>query len=182
MMLQRGKFLTAEWQKLLMVNYEVNPAVLAPYIPAGTVVDFFEGKTYLSIVGFMFRNTRILGIKIPFHVDFEEVNLRFYVKRILPEGEVRRGVVFIKEIVPRTAIALTANWAYREHYAAQPMSHHIQNQEDSLTVAYNWRYRKYAYSITAQADNNPLDLVEGSEAQFITEHYWGYSRYNHQKQ
>ena len=35
---------------------------------------------YVSLVGFMFKNTRLLNIPIPFHTDFEEVNLRFYVK------------------------------------------------------------------------------------------------------
>jgi uncharacterized protein YqjF (DUF2071 family) len=32
------------------------------------------------MVGFVFKDTRVLGIKWPFHVNFEEVNLRFYVR------------------------------------------------------------------------------------------------------
>src|SRR5471030_1643955 len=100
-------FLTAEWRHLAMLNYEINPQILAPFVPIGTELDFWDGKAFVSVVGFLFQNTRVLGIPIPFHRNFEEVNLRFYVRR-KAEGEWRRGVVFVKELVPRWAIAATA--------------------------------------------------------------------------
>ncbi|HEX8362069.1 MAG TPA: DUF2071 domain-containing protein, partial [Longimicrobium sp.] len=92
-----GKFLAAEWRDLVMLNYEADPAALRPLVPAGTELDAWGGTTYVSMVGFLFLRTRVLGIPIPFHQDFEEVNLRFYVRRRGPEGW-RRGVVFVREI------------------------------------------------------------------------------------
>src|SRR5215510_14081912 len=112
-------FLTAEWRHLAMLNYEMEPQILQPYVPAGTELDTWGNKTFISVVGFMFLKTRVLGLPIPFHQNFEEINLRFYVRRKTEEGW-RRGVVFIKEIVPRAAIALTARWLYNENYVALP--------------------------------------------------------------
>src|ERR1700730_14672902 len=108
-------FLTAEWRNLAMLNYEVEPSLLSPFIPSGTEIDRWDDKTFVSLVGFRFLNTRVRGIPIPFHRNFEEVNLRFYVRRTVGD-EVRRGVVFIKEIVPRWAIAAVARSVYNERY------------------------------------------------------------------
>src|SRR5678815_3083384 len=109
------KFLTAKWHDLIMANYEVDSAVLVPLVPRGTELDLFDGRCFVSLVGFMFLDTRVFDFLIPFHVNFEEVNLRFYVKRET-DNEVRRGVVFIKEIVPRAAIATVARVVYGEPY------------------------------------------------------------------
>jgi uncharacterized protein len=118
-------FLSAEWRDLVMLNYEIDPRLLAEYVPAGTVADSFMGKTYVSLVGFRFCRTKLFGaITIPFHSNFDEVNLRFYVRR--QEGaESRRGVVFIAEIVPRQAVAKVARALYRENYRCLPMRHHV---------------------------------------------------------
>lgn len=131
-------FLTAGWRKLAIANYEIDPTVLAPYIPYGTELDLWQGKCYASLIGFMFVDTRLLGIKIPFHVNFEEVNLRFYVRR-QEEDEWRRGVVFIKEIVPRAALSFVANTLYNEHYETLPMRHSWATDDQFLTVAYGWK-------------------------------------------
>ena len=112
-------FLTAEWRYVAMLNYEIDPAILHTYLPRRTELDSWNGKTFVSMVGFLFLKTRVLGLPIPFHQNFEEINLRFYVRRKTEEGW-RRGVVFIKEIVPRAAIALTARWLYNENYVALP--------------------------------------------------------------
>ena len=106
-------FLTAEWRSLAMLNYVVDPALLAPMVPRGTELDSFDGRTYMSLVGFRFERTRVRGIWIPLHSDFDEVNLRFYVRRRV-SGEIRRGVVFIREVVPRWAIAAVARAVYGE--------------------------------------------------------------------
>ena len=138
-------FPTAEWRHLAMLNYEVDPVILSPLVPRGTELDRCNDKVFVSIVGFLFLNTRVLGIPIPFHRNFEEVNLRFYVRR-KADGGWRRGVVFIKEIVPLLAIALTARYAYNENYVALPMDHEItkskRNPENIVSVRYSWRYRK----------------------------------------
>src|SRR5260370_5549294 len=108
-----------------MLNYLGEPRVLAPLVPAGTELDQWNGATFLSVVGFMFLDTRLFGIPIPFHRNFEEVNLRFYVRRKSPEGW-RRGVVFVKELVPRMAVAWAARALYNEKYKAVPMSHRVE--------------------------------------------------------
>lgn len=170
-------FLSAHWRRLLMLNYRVEPAILRPYLPAHTELDIWNGTCYVSLVGFMFLKTRIKGISIPFHTDFEEINLRFYVRRQDPEsGDWKRAVVFIREIVPRRAIAWVANTLYREHYAARPMRHEWRENDAQLEVHYAWREAGRWQSFGVQADPVPIPLTPGSEAEFITEHYWGYSR------
>jgi uncharacterized protein len=171
-------FLTAEWRHLLMLNYAVSPDLLRAYVPPGTELDTWEGTTYLSLVGFLFLRTRVLGVPIPLHRDFEEVNLRFYVRRRAPDGW-RRGVVFIREIVPRRAIALVARIGYHEPYRAMPMRHRVDLENGTLRaggqVEYAWRHRRRWHSIHATVAGTPRSPAAGSEAEFITEHYWGYT-------
>ena len=172
-------FLTGEWRYLAMLNYRVDAALLEPFVPHGTTLDDWQGTTYVSLVGFLFRDTRVLGVPIPLHRDFEEVNLRFYVRREA-DGEVRRGVTFIKEIVPRPAIATVARLAYNEPYVALPMRHSIAARptldDAPSTVRYEWRQRAGWSALTIEASGAATPLVAGSEAEFITEHYWGYTR------
>ncbi|CAM1345570.1 YqjF family protein [Tenacibaculum amylolyticum] len=168
-------FLTAEWRKLIMVNYTIDPKVLAPYVPQGTILDSFEGKCYVSLIGFMFVNTKLLGIKVPFHVNFEEVNLRFYVKR-LEDGKEKRGVVFIKEIVPKAAITFVANTFYKEKYETLKMKHEWQKVQDDLAIAYQWKKNGIWNHIKVIAENQQIAMEQHSEVEFIAEHYWGFSK------
>lgn len=170
-------FLSAEWRKLAIANYVIDPEVLSPYLPYGTELDLWQDKCYVSLVGFMFLNTRLLGIPIPFHVNFEEVNLRFYVKR--KEGDNwKRGVVFIKEIVPRPALSFVANTIYKEHYETWKMKHNWTETQEERSVEYQWRKKGpwHLFRVHAAREATPIDA--GSEAEFITEHYWGYARVN----
>jgi len=158
-----------------MLNYEAEPSLLAPFVPPGTELDFWGGKAFVSVVGFLFLNTRVRGIPIPFHRDFEEVNLRFYVRRKSSDGW-RRGVVFIKELVPRLAIACTAKVFYNENYAALPMAHRIEmSQAEVKSVVYSWGSGGRENSLTLITHGGAQPLNEGSEQEFITEHHWGYS-------
>jgi hypothetical protein len=172
-------FLTAEWRKLALANYVVHPDVLLPYLPYKTELDIWEGKCYVSLVGFMFANTRLLGIPIPFHTNFEEVNLRFYV-RYKDGNEWKRGVVFVKEIVPRHAITFIANTLYKEHYQTMPMRHLWQQNNGVQQVQYDWKYNQKWQSIQVDASLQAESIDEGSETEFITEHYWGYTQINAQ--
>jgi len=165
-----GVFLTAEWRYLAMLNFAVEPELLGPYVPAGTVLDAWNGRSYVSLVGFMFLRTRVLGIPIPFHVNFEELNLRFYVRREA-EGESRRGVVFVKEIVPRLAIATVARVVYNENYSAMRMRHAIERD----STEYGWRHKGRWNRLRVETEGAARPLEPGSEAEFITEHYWGYA-------
>ena len=163
-------FLTADWRDLALVNYEVDPDVLSPYVPAGTEIDLWEGKCYVSVVGLRFLKTKLLGVPIPFHRDFPEVNLRFYVRREV-DGETRRGVVFIKEIVPRHAVTWVARGVYNENYVTLPMREEIT--ADSFH--YEWRFKGNwnRLSVATSGDWSVPDL--DSEASFVAEHYWGYA-------
>lgn len=165
------KFLTAEWRDLIMANYEVDPALLADRVPDGTELDLYDGRCFVSLVGFMFLNTRVLGVPIPFHVNFEEVNLRFYVKRAMPD-EMRRGVVFVKEIVPRTAIAFIARALYGEPYERWQMN----NSRSGRGVEYSWRRHGLDNRIAVTTGESLGVPPNGSHGEFIIEHYWGYTR------
>ena len=168
-------FLSAEWRDLVMLNYEVDPALLNPYVPRGTELDLFQGKTFISLVGFRFLRTKLFGIlPLPFHTNFDEVNLRFYVRRRL-RGENRRGVVFIREVVPKHAIALLARLVYGEKYSAHRMRHTIRPVETGNMVQYEWKLNRDWCVMDAQALGAPIEPREGSIEQFITEHYWGYA-------
>lgn len=169
-------FLNAQWRKLIMANYAVDPKVLKPYVPFETELDTWNGTCYVSLVGFMFVDTRMLKLRIPFHVNFEEINLRFYVKYKDTQGY-KRGVVFIKEIVPRPALTLVANMLYNENYETMKTRHYWVKSDDSLRVEYGWRKEEWN-SLKVTADINPVDIAEGSEEEFITEHFWGYTRIN----
>jgi uncharacterized protein YqjF (DUF2071 family) len=166
-------FLTAEWKWLAMANYAVDPDLLKPYLPAATELDLWGGQCFLSLVGFLFWNTRLKGIRIPFHRNFEEVNLRTYVRYRAADGQWRRGVVFLSEIVPLSTLAFVANRAYQEHYRSMPMRHDIHRTEEALTVQYEWKGSNWN-SFCVVADTGPAES-DGVES-FIIEHYFGYTR------
>ena len=173
-------FLTAEWNDLAMFNYEIDPKILESYVPKGTELDLWNGKCYISLIGFMFENVKVLGIKVPFHVNFEEVNLRFYVKRF-ENGIWKRGVVFVKEIVPKHAITIVANTLYNEHYQTLKMRHSRTQNETSKSFQYEWFKDAKWNSISMTTEKNAIPIESNSEAEFITEHYFGYTNYNKDK-
>ncbi len=170
-------FLNAEWRKLILVNYEIDPNTLKEFVPNHTALDLWQGRCYVSLVGFMFIDTKILGVKIPFHINFEEVNLRFYVK-YKHGNEWRRGVTFIKEIVPKHAITLVANTLYKEKYETMPMRHEWKKDKNLQHVSYEWNYKGNWQAVTVQTDLTPIEIKKGSETEFITEHYYGYTKIN----
>jgi len=166
-------FLTAEWRDLIMANYIVDPSLLSMYLPSKTELDFYDGQCYVSLVGFMFRNVRVMGLSIPLHTDFPEINLRFYV-RYKSNNEWRRGVVFIKEIVPKRAITLIANTFFGERYVTMPAMHKRKQESGNLTVSCVWKSRNWS-ELMVIADENKRPLREGSDEEFITQHSWGYT-------
>src|SRR5579863_2790370 len=172
---QEHVFLSAEWLDLVMLNYDVDPALLLEYLPSGTELDTFAGSTLVSLVGFRFIRTRLFGaLPIPFHSDFDEVNLRFYVRR-KHSGETRRGVVFIREIVPKRAVAYIARVVYGEKYIRVPMRHRIAVNANRRSIRYEWQIGGEWCSLRAESQGDPLLPTEGSLEKFISEHYWGYS-------
>ena len=177
----QGKFLTAKWEYLVMMNYAVDEAVLLPHLPPYTQIDLFEGKALVSIVGFLFTNTKVFGLQWPFHINFEEVNLRYYLKRSNTGNnkDTKRGVGFISEIVPKPCIAHIANTLYNEHYSVAKMSHNIVKSPTQIEVSFNWQTAKTGKnSLMVQAQNQPRLMQPGTAESFIFEHYYGYNKLN----
>jgi len=169
-------FLTARWQYLLFFSYRCPSALLEPHVPRGTTLDQWHGDTFVSLAAFLFDDTRVLGVPFIGHRTFEEVNLRFYVRRKMPGGEARRAVVFMRELVPRRAIAWVARAVYNEPYLAVPMSHRIDvSAVSGGSIDYGWRYRGREFRAAATVSGQPEASATGSLAEFITEHYWGYT-------
>ena len=172
-------FLSARWENLIMANYEINPDVLKPYLPHGVELDFYNNKTYVSLVGFMFKNTSLFNIPIPFLGTFEEINLRFYVKRV--EGDaIKRGVVFINETVPYKLVAWLANRLYKEHYIAIPTKNLIDIGSSAKNIRYEWKINKRWYHIAVNAAKKNEQMLPESIEEFIFEHYYGYTKINNQ--
>jgi Uncharacterized conserved protein len=171
-------FLTAEWRNVVMLNFAVDAKLLAPLVPAGTELDHWRGLTLVSLVGFLFADTRLLGVPVPWHRTFEEVNLRFYVRRHTPT-EVRRAVVFIRELVPRPAVAITARLTYNEPYRALPMRHAFAGRRSDggpAQVSYGWRAATEWTTLGATVSGDGRVPATESQEAFVTEHYWGYTR------
>ena len=169
-------FLTAEWRKLIMAQYEVEPRALALWLPPGLDLDLFHGRCYVSLVGFLFDRVRIKGIAIPLHTRFEEINLRFYVARTEPDGTRKRGVVFIREFVPRAAISIVARSLYEEPYSTLATRHTFAVSSNELSVSYAWKHRSRWHSLAVEATKTPQPIAPDSEEEFITEHYFGYTK------
>ena len=168
-------FLSARWENLIMANYAVSPELLQPYLPKGVELDFYEGNAYVSLVGFMFKNTRLFGIPIPLMGTFEEVNLRFYVKRV--EGNtIKRGVVFINETVPYKPVAWLANKLYKEHYIAIPTKNIIDTSGAHRKIQYEWKINNNWNYIAVNGDHENKAMLAGSVEEFIFEHYYGYTK------
>jgi hypothetical protein len=171
-------FLSAEWRYLAMLTYRVEPDVLQPLVPAGTTLDLWRNSPYISIVGFLFQNTRILGVPIPLHRTFEEVNLRFYVRREI-DGETRRGVTFIRELVPRIAVAAVARAVYNEPYRALRMRHQIvagATSGESTAAEYGWTAMRRRAGLRVTTSGPARPLRPDSDEAFITRRQWGYTR------
>lgn len=171
----RPVFLRAEWRSLVVLSYAVDPALLASRLPHGVELDLWQGEALVSLVGFRFLRTRVLGIALPGHQDFEEVNFRFYVRRQLPDGW-RRGVVFIREIVPKHLIAFVARVVYDEPYIALPMCHRLPEPGAGGSFEYGWKIQSGWCALGAETVGDPAVLAPGGPEDFIFEHYWGYTQ------
>jgi uncharacterized protein YqjF (DUF2071 family) len=173
-------FLKANWENIIMVNYEIDTKVLLPFLPNGVELDLYQGKAYISLVGFMFKKTKLFNISIPKLGTFEEINLRFYVIR-KEENQIKRGVVFINETIPYKIVAWMANVLYKEHYTVVPTKHTITKAEKSQKVTFEWMVNKKWNSIYVEHEIPTLQMHQSSLEKFIYEHYYGYTKINDNK-
>ena len=165
--------MTAQWRDLIIVSYAVDPARLIDRVPRGTTLDCWRGHAMVSIVGFRFLETKVLGAPVPFHQDFEEVNLRFYVRRVAAE-EPRPGIVFIRELVPRPIVGGMARLLYREPYLVLPMRSKVCPGPPP-DVEYQFQQGGRWSTLEGTAGGEGAPPTAGSLEEFITERHWGYN-------
>jgi uncharacterized protein YqjF (DUF2071 family) len=173
-------FLKANWENIIMVNYEIAPEILMPYLPKGLELDLYQGKAYVSLVGFMFKDTKLFNISIPLLGTFEEINLRFYVKRN-EDGITRRGVVFVNETIPHKIVAWMANTLYKEHYTVVPTKHSISKDSSHQKIHFDWQLNKKWNSIYVENRLSSQPMLEDTLEKFIYEHYYGYTKVSDDK-
>jgi len=173
-------FLKANWEHIIMANYEIDPKILFPFLPKGVELDLFNGKCYISLVGFMFKNTKLFTIPIPFLGTFEEINLRFYVVR-KEQNQIKRGVVFINETIPYKMVAWMANKLYKEHYTVVPTKHKIRTTTTNQKIKFQWLLNKKWNSIFVESELKSFIMKNDSLEKFIYEHYYGYTKIDENK-
>jgi uncharacterized protein YqjF (DUF2071 family) len=170
--LPRGRpFLTARWSNVILANFAAPAELLRPHLPNGLELDQHDGRTWCSVVAFDFFDTRVLGIPWPWHRNFPEINLRFYVRH----GK-DRGVVFVREFVPLRVVACLARLLYREPYAAVRMSSAVTDSLDSITIEHRLSYGGRDHLIRAVGAKPPQRPGVDSLEHFFKEHQWGYGR------
>jgi len=166
-------FLTAEWRNLINLTYEIDPDLLKDYLPDNIEPDILpNGKAHVSLVAFDFLDTRVKGLKIPFHINFPEINLRCYVKY---KGQI--GVVFIKEFVPKHCIALVANKIYNEPYFSIPMKSTLQFfNDEKMTSRHEFSVSGIPYYIEATTEMIAIEHEKTSFEHYFKEHSWGFGK------
>jgi uncharacterized protein len=170
-------FLEANWQNIIMANYAVPQTLLTPYLPKGVELDLYKGEAYISLVGFLFKNTKLFSIPIPYFGTFEEVNLRFYVIR-KEDNTIKRGVVFISETVPYKIVAWLANKLYHESYTTVKTKHQWDFTKTTKVIKYDWKVGENWNSIGVEAQLIASEMQTNTIEEFIFEHYYGYAKVN----
>jgi uncharacterized protein YqjF (DUF2071 family) len=159
-----------------MLNYEVDPEIILPHLPKGTELDSYDGRHFVSLVGFLFLDTHVLGLPAFLHRDFEEMNLRFYVRRKIG-GETRSGVVFIREMVPLPLVSGVARLTYNEPYRTVPMQHTLIETSGKLKgVEYLFGGPRDQCRLIVNVDGPAQEMRPGSEEEFLSHRGWGYTR------
>src|SRR5680860_106052 len=166
--------LSCAWRNIILVNYRVDPQALTPYLPRHTFLDLYKGECLISIVGFLFTDVRVMGIPWPYHQLFEEFNLRFYVVH-QDNAETKRGVVFLREFVPNSGIALVANTFAREKYRKYAMKHRQERINGKVTSSYSFEVKDNWNTLSATAEDLEREIIPGSLEDFTAEHYYGYN-------
>tara|TARA_B100000809_G_scaffold118758_1_gene117075 strand:- start:46028 stop:46750 length:723 start_codon:yes stop_codon:yes gene_type:complete len=171
-------FLKANWLRLASANYIIDPAILDKHIPNGTLLEAHNGKHYVSLVGFRYCETRLLNIRVPYHHIFEEINLRFYVKREISPGNWRSEVAFAKLFFPKKALTLVAKYIYKENYETLNMRHSWTEKENHLLTSYGL-HKKNWHNFEIQSDKKSRKVASDSSEFFFSKHYWGTSQIDH---
>jgi uncharacterized protein YqjF (DUF2071 family) len=153
-----------------IVSYAVPPELLSRHVPHGLTLETRDGHAFVSLVAFDFDEVRVRGIPIPGYRSFPEVNLRYYVRC----GR-DRGVVFIREFVPKRMVAWIAKAVYNEPYEALRMTSDVHRVSEGLTVEHKFHAAGHTQKVTLTATRDPPQLPpESSDDHFFKEHEWGF--------
>lgn len=160
-----------------MLNFEIAPDVLQPHVPQGLELDLWQGKAFVTVVGLNFVTNKVFGMHLPLLPSFEQVNLRLYVRKIAKENT-RRGVVFIKEIVPMFVVSAVARLFFKQEYRVHPMGHKFEGASDGATqekvIEYSWQHSNKWEKMVARSKGNFELPSKGSKEEFVVERYRGY--------
>jgi len=165
---------SVHWRDLVMLSYEVNPLLLVPHVPAGTSLDFHDGRALVTVLGFRVLATRIAGIPLPLHQDFAQVSFRFYVWRQVG-AEIRQGAVVLKEIVPGLSMTVGARLFFGENYISAPMRHEVTEGERGW-ASYEWQLANRWNRVAATRNGAPRPALPRSIEAFVQERRWSYTR------
>ena len=160
-------FMTGHWEDLIMVTFEVDKAILEPYLPKDTEIDLFNGKALMSMVAFTFSKVKFFGIKVPFHQQFGQINFRFYAKS---KTDDTKGVVFIKEFAPKPLIASVANLCYNEPYFYKSIRRNKTLKQGRINMKYSYGNLK----IKASAKEKTGKLNPNTLKHFVVDRYIAY--------
>ena len=164
-------FLSAQWRDLIIASYAVDPGLLESRLPAGLELDLFDGQAVCSLVGFMFLDTRVLGVRWPGYRDFPEINLRFYVRE--RSGD-RRGVVFVRELVRSRVVATIARHLYNEPYVRAKIDSDIAEHNATRSVRYGFNLKQALGMMRVDSKTHSAIPHEDSSEHWFKEHQWGY--------
>ena len=175
-------FVSAYWSDLILLSYAVPDRLLLPRI-APFDLDYWDGQAYVSVVGFHFGKTRILGVPpgplLPNVANFAQWNLRTYVRRKVNEvgsshaKQAAGGIVFLKEFVPSPMVTGLVRTLYNENYVTAPLSLTLQSEGNTLDVCYSLEVGGRKHTIAAKSVLAPSKLKAGSADEFFIERYWG---------
>lgn len=130
----RRAVFTQQWRDLTMLHWPVDPAVVAPLLPAGTVPDVLAGVTYVGLVPFVMARVGILGTPpLPYLAGFPETNVRLYA---VDPRTGRRGVVFRSLEAARLLPVVAARVSYHLPYLWARMAVRHGTGPDARTVSY----------------------------------------------
>lgn len=131
----RRTVFTQGWRDVTFLHWAVDPALVAPLLPAGARPDEFDGASHVGLIAFRMRRIGLLGAPgLPYLGSFAETNVRLY--SVDEQG--RRGVVFRSLEAERLLPVLAARWVARLPYLWSRMR--VERNGDLVTYRSSRRW------------------------------------------
>lgn len=140
----RRSILGQRWTELAYFHWPYDPAEVQRLLPAGVVVDTFDGAAWVGLIPFEMRDVRIGGSPpVPWLGSFIEINVRTYVRDDIG----RRAVWFFSLDVPRLAIVAVARSMFALPYCWAQTEHDVDGDHHRYRMM-----RRWPRSASARAD------------------------------